>query len=252
MSKAFTWRQPTSIQHRLAFVAVFCWATIACGCMNSSRKDPGPAITGHSHPNANSPVSADDALNRLMTGNARFAAEKSSHPNISAERRKDVKQGQAPYAVVLGCADSRLSPELIFDAGLGDLFVVRVAGNVTDDIVIGSIEYAVEHLGSRLIVVLGHEKCGAVDAALSAADTHSHMYGHIQSLVDAIDPALRGMSNSPGDRLDDAVRANVRYVTNQLEHSKPILEEFMTSGGLRIVGGYYDLESGRVELLTPN
>jgi carbonic anhydrase len=188
----------------------------------------------------------------LIDGNARFVAGRLEHPNLSAERRSETRQGQKPFAIILGCSDSRVPADLVFDTGLGDLFVVRVAGNVTDDVVIGSIEYAVEHLGSRLILVLGHEKCGAVAAAMAAAETDEHLPGHIDSLVEAIDPALREMPASTRDRLDDAVRANVRYVTDQLRHAHPILSHAVKSGELQIVGAYYDLESGRVEVIDPS
>src|SRR5262245_40561826 len=112
-------------------------------------------------------LSAEQALARLLAGNARFVAHRERHPDITVRRRRALVSSQHPFAVILGCADSRVSPELLFDEGLGDLFVIRVAGNVVDDVVLGSIEYAVEHLGTKLIVVLGHEKCGAVSAAVA-------------------------------------------------------------------------------------
>src|SRR6476661_5513416 len=111
-------------------------------------------------------LSADDALAKLMAGNQRYTRHKEQHPDESLARRKELIGGQHPFAIVLGCADSRVSPELLFDQGLGDLFVIRVAGNIADDAILGSIEYAIEHLGAKLILVLGHEKCGAVSAAV--------------------------------------------------------------------------------------
>jgi carbonic anhydrase len=219
------------------------------GCARSERSVSTQAGQGPASQLTASGISANDALHRLMDGNARFAADESSHPNLGAERRAALKQGQRPFAVILGCSDSRIPPNLVFDTGLGDLFVIRVAGNVTDDIVIGSIEYAVEHLGANLVMVLGHERCGAVEATLNAIRTDAQTHGHIHSLVEAIEPAIERMPDGPGDDLDDAVRANVRYVVNRLEHCRPILNHAVETGEVIIVGAYYDLETGRVELL---
>src|SRR3954451_10886779 len=123
---------------------------------------------------AASGLSADQALSRLLAGNERFVAHKERHPDESAGRRRELVSGQHPFAVILGCSDSRVAPELLFDEGLGDLFVIRVAGNIVDDDILASIEYAVEHLGTKLVVVLGHEKCGAVSAAVSGESTVGH------------------------------------------------------------------------------
>src|SRR5262252_9569528 len=131
-------------------------------------------------------LSADEALKKLIAGNERYVRAKVNHPDESLARRKELTTGQHPFAVILGCADSRVSPELLFDEGLGDLFVIRVAGNIVDDAVLGSIEYAVEHLDTKLIVVLGHEKCGAVSAAVEGGDVP----GHLKALVAAIQASV--------------------------------------------------------------
>src|SRR3954449_3735222 len=132
-----------------------------------------------------SAVSANDALARLMHGNRRYARHKEQHPDESLARRKELIGGQHPFAVILGCADSRVPPELLFDQGLGDLFVIRVAGNIVDDVVLGSIEYAFEHLDTKLIMVLAHEKCGAVSVAVQGGSAP----GHLTTLVQAIQPS---------------------------------------------------------------
>jgi len=149
-------------------------------------------------------------------------------------------------AVILGCADSRVPPEVIFDQGLGDLFVVRVAGNVVDDIVLGSIEYAAAHLHTPLIVVLGHFRCGAVGATVAGGE----LEGHLPGLAAAIQPAVDRVKGLPGDLVDHAVRANARMVADQLESSAPVLAELVEAGRLKIVATCYDLDTGAVELLT--
>jgi len=194
---------------------------------------------------AQQPTSADDALARLMAGNKRYVLHREQHPDASIARRKALEAGQHPFAVILGCADSRVPPELLFDQGLGDLFVIRVAGNIVDDAVLGSIEYAVEHLGTRLIVVLGHEKCGAVSAAVESG----HAPGHIESLVAAIQPSVEASAKEPGDKVHNCVIANVRRVALQVRHADPILKEAGEKLGVKVVAADYSLDSGKVSLL---
>src|SRR5438445_5189497 len=146
-------------------------------------------------------VSADAALAKLKEGNLRFATSEVSQSKPTAARRAETAQEQHPFAIILGCADSRTAPELIFDQNLGDLFVIRTAGNLVDDRALGSIEYGVEHVGARLIVVLGHTRCGAVTAALES----DHAPGHIDSLVRDIQPAVKAAKGKPGDALDAAI-----------------------------------------------
>ncbi len=191
------------------------------------------------------PMSGEAALRLLMEGNKRYASERCEHPNHQAGRRLAVAKGQHPFAIVLTCADSRVAPEILFDQGMGDLFVHRVAGNIVDDAILGSIEYGAEHLHAPLVVVLGHERCGAVDATLKGGTAP----GHIGSLVAAIRPAVVATKGRPGDALDNAVRANVLQVVEQLKGSRPILAELVEHGRLTIVGGRYDLETGQVEIL---
>jgi carbonic anhydrase len=183
------------------------------------------------------------ALARLKAGNARFISGRLEHPNLSSERRAELTRGQRPVAVIVACADSRIPPELVFDEGLGDLFVVRVAGNVLNDQIVGSVEYAVLNLGSRLIVVLGHERCGAVTAARDTVAAGSQAPGHIQSILDAIRPAVEA---TRGQGLEATSQANVRRVVAALQYSTPILQAQVASGAVQVVGANYLLESGTV------
>jgi len=192
-----------------------------------------------------SDVPANRALARLMEGNDRYAQAKEQHPDETLARRKELEGGQHPFAVILSCADSRVPPELIFDQGLGDLFVIRVAGNIVDDDVLGSIEYAVEHLQTKLILVLGHEKCGAVSAAVEGAKEP----GHLQSLLSALQPSVEASRNLPGDKIHNCVLANARRVARQIRESEPILKGFGQKQGVEVVAADYALDSGKVTVL---
>jgi len=190
-------------------------------------------------------VSADEALSRLMAGNQRYIRDKEQHPDESLARRKELVGGQHPFAVILGCADSRVSPELLFDQGLGDLFVIRVAGNILDDAVLGTIEYAVEHLGTKLIMVLGHEKCGAVSAAVEGGEPA----GHLKALVTAIQPSVEATAGQAGDKIHNCVVANARRVAQQIRESQPILQEYVKQKKLKVVAADYALDTSKVTLL---
>ena len=194
---------------------------------------------------SHAPSGTLDPLTRLQQGNERYVAGAPTASARDAGRRAEVAQGQHPFAVVVCCSDSRVGPEVVLDQGLGDIFVVRTAGEVVDDVGLGSIEYAVEHLHVPLILVLGHERCGAVDAAVSGAQPHDHL----ASVLAAIQPVVAKTQGEPGDALDNAVRAQVRHVVEQLAGSQPVLSEQVKAGQLRVVGARYDLDTGRVELL---
>jgi carbonic anhydrase len=185
-------------------------------------------------------VSPDDALARLQAGNKRFATSKITEGKPVADKRAETAQSQHPFAIIVGCSDSRTSPELVFDQNVGDLFVVRTAGNLLDDHVLGSIEYAVEHLGARLIVVLGHERCGAVKAALSGATAP----GHVNSLVRDIQPAVKATKGKPGDPLDLTVKENASQIAARIR-SEAMFGELAKS--VRVVVGVYDLDTGEVQ-----
>jgi carbonic anhydrase len=185
-------------------------------------------------------VSPEVALARLKAGNARFVANAMSKGHPTAARRAETARTQNPYAIVIGCADSRTAPELVFDQNIGDLFVVRTAGNLVDDYGLGSIEYAVDHLGTRLIVVLAHERCGAVKAAMTSATAP----GHVNSLVRAIQPAVAAAKSEKGDPLANAVKANARLMAEKIGKEAELGEH---KSEVRIVTGYYDLDTGVVE-----
>ena len=187
-------------------------------------------------------INADTALAKLKEGNARYAAATVTTGKPTAAKRTETAQAQHPFAIVVGCADSRTSPELVFDQNIGDLFVVRTAGNLVDDHGLGSIEYAVAHLGARLIVVLGHERCGAVKAAL-ASDTAP---GHVQSLVRDIQPAVKATKGKPGDSVDNTVAENAREVAAKIR-SEANLGELAKE--VKVLAGVYDLDTGKVDWL---
>jgi carbonic anhydrase len=191
------------------------------------------------------PVTADQALARLMEGNKRYAQDKEQHPDETLTRRKELEAGQHPFAVILSCADSRVPPELVFDQGLGDLFVVRVAGNITDDDDLGTIQYAVEHLHTKLILVLAHEKCGAVSAAVEGANEP----GRLKSLLSAIQPAIEETRDLPGDKIHNCVMANARRAARQIRESDPVLKELIRKEEAKVVAAVYALDSGIVTLL---
>jgi len=188
---------------------------------------------------------SEKALARLMAGNRRYVNSKQTHPDQSPDRRIALQEGQHPFAVILGCADSRVPPEVIFDQGLGDLFTVRIAGNVLDDIILGSIEYAELHLFVPLIMVLGHSGCGAVQATVSVGD----LEGHLPSLTDAIKPALELVKEQPGNLVNNAAKKNALMVAEQIKQRGEHFSQLIDEGKLLVVAAYYDLETGIVELL---
>lgn len=184
----------------------------------------------------------------LVEGNKRFATNKPEHPHQSPELRAELSKGQHPFAVVVACADSRTAPEVIFDEGLGDLFVIRIAGNVVSDEVLGSVEYAVEHLGVKLVVVLGHEKCGAVKAARDTIAAGQKAAGHVQSLIDAIEPAVKMTAGQDAEATGKANDINMAKVIREAE---PLLKNKVSTGELVVVSGSYDLDTGKVEFFPP-
>jgi carbonic anhydrase len=189
--------------------------------------------------------SPDAVLTELRLGNAHHAAKRYVHPHQTIARQRELVGGQHPHAAILSCADSRVAPEIVFDQGLGDLFDVRVAGNVAGDTETASLEYAVEHLRCPLVVVMGHQKCGAVSAAVEGGEAP----GHLPVLIAAIKPAVDAAAALPGDRVENAVRLNVENVVRQLREGTPLLAEANRKGHLNVVGAVYSLETGKVEWL---
>lgn len=236
----------SSLKSRMA--AVLAIVVLAAGAAFASS--PGASV-----------VSADEALQRLMDGNKRFVAnEMTSAKQSDTAARTALARSQKPYAIILSCSDSRLPPEIIFDKGLGEIFVVRVAGNIPDPVVLGSIEYAAEHLGSPLVMVLGHERCGAVTATV---DAKGKPEGNIGALVKTIAPAIKnaakeceackGQANCKESKKEEyiecAINANAKSVAASLTKKSPVLKHLVKEGKLRIVAAKYDLDDGVVSLL---
>ncbi len=191
------------------------------------------------------PISSQSIIHTLMEGNTRYVHSTVVHHEDWCAKRLAQTQGQSPLAVVITCSDSRVPPEIIFDQALGDLFVIRMAGNVVDDFAMGSIEYGVAILEINTILVLGHSNCGAVDSALKGL----HFDNHIQEIINAIHPAIASIPHDAPCSLERAIQANVRFVQEKLQYSQPVLAKKLAQGQLHIVGAYYDLSSGKVELL---
>lgn len=189
------------------------------------------------------PSAPDAALQRLMEGNTRFTSNKCIHKNLGLEGLSQLKEGQEPFAVIVGCSDSRVPPEIIFDQGLGDIFVIRVAGNVIGPIELDSVAYAAEKLHSPIVIVLGHENCGAVKATLLGQD---HV-PELQNIYPLIAPALKNCQAKKGDILMNAIKCNVTQGVNYLK-SRPTLAKLVADKKLKIVGGYYDFDHGKVTL----
>jgi len=187
----------------------------------------------------------DTVLEELLEGNRRYAEHQRTHPHLDDDRRLGLVAGQSPHTIILGCSDSRVPPEYIFDQGLGDLFVIRVAGNVIDDIVLASIEYAAEHLHAPLLVVLGHTNCGAVQAALE----EDELDGHLPSIAQAIEEAVEASQGSTGDVLDETIRIHARITAEHLRQSEPVLKHLVDTGKLKVVAAYYNLDTGIVDIL---
>jgi carbonic anhydrase len=189
----------------------------------------------------------DEALDRLVQGNRRFVDGHMQHPDQDPDHRLRVSQGQEPFAVILTCSDSRLPPEVLFDQGLGDLFVVRVAGNIVDAAVLGSVEYAVDHLGTPLVMVIGHQRCGAVEATLESIQHHSPPHGSVAALVTAITPAVATAEQRPGNLLNNTVRANAQMSRDAITAS-PELTGPLRGGELKVLAAYYNLDDGTVSV----
>jgi carbonic anhydrase len=194
-------------------------------------------------------LTPDQALERLIAGNERFISGK-SEPLDFHDVETSLTKGQNPYASILGCSDSRVSPEHCFDEALGDLFVARVAGNYLTHDNLATLEYSVAVLKTPLIMVLGHESCGAVKAAIDAVDHHQDFPGHIQLLASAIAPAVRAVSDTSSSRLVNVIKANVIMTVERLRTKTPILDYYHDRKKIRIVGGFYHLKTGRVELIA--
>lgn len=199
-------------------------------------------------------VTADEALQKLMDGNKRYLdSSMSACKNSDTVSREKLAKGQKPYAIILSCSDSRVPPEIIFDKALGEIFVVRVAGNVPDPIVLGSIEYAAEHIGSPLIMVLGHERCGAVTAAV---DAKGKPEGNIGAIIKSIAPAVKqakkeAQGKDKAQLIETAIDDNIKLVASNLTKQSPVIKHLVREGKLKIVTAKYDLDDGKVTVFEP-
>jgi carbonic anhydrase len=209
---------------------------------------PGTELPQQSSAESTPAVKTDEALKKLLDGNQRFAAGLTAQKDVGAARRTALIQGESPSAVLLSCSDSRVPPELVLDQGLGDIFVVRVAGNVADPVTLGSIEYAVEHLNVPLIIVMGHDKCGAVAATVQGGKPE----GNIRSIVAKIAPAVRkarASGKKGDDLLDAAISENVKNVIASLTRVSKIIKQLVKEKKVKIVAAKYSFSTGKVELL---
>ncbi|MEG4530283.1 carbonic anhydrase [Microcoleus sp. D2_18a_D3] len=227
-----------SRRNSLKFVAGAIGTGILAAGAGADLAAPEPAI-------AQNDLSPDGALQKLMEGNKRFVNRKRQSPNQDLPRLVEVAKTQKPFAAILGCADSRFPSEIIFDQGLGDLFVCRVAGNVATPEEVGSLEFGTLVLGAKVLVVIGHKRCGAVEATIKGAQVP----GQIGSLLDAIKPAVESSKNQAGDKLENACKANVVLQANKLKAS-PVISQLIAENKLKVVGGYYDLDTGAVNILV--
>ena len=227
-------------RHALGLIA----ATTSLSIARSAAAEKPKTI-----PKPQNVVSPDEALKLLMAGNARYVDGVARRHDFKAER-EPLTRGQNPYAAILGCADSRIAPEYAFDAGRGDLFVCRVAGNIANDDMLASLEYAVTELGTKLILVLGHDACGAVSATIKSLQDKITLPGHLPSLVQAIAPAVEAAKSMQGNLLDNAIKQNVLRTAASLRNDVPVISRLVGGGKLRIAGGIYRLGDGQVDLVA--
>ena len=201
--------------------------------------------------NGKTTLTPDQALQMLIDGNRDFTNDVPTSAPVGRERRLEIAKGQAPFAVYVTCSDSRVSPEILFGRGLGELFIIRNAGNTVDTVALGSIEYAVAELGVPLVVVMGHESCGAVKAAKAVVDSNATFPGSIGRMIEPIIPAVLEVREREGDLLDHAIHANVSRVVKQLRTTaNPLLLEPQAAGKLKVVGAHYDLDTGAVDFFN--
>lgn len=227
-----------SRRNLLKFGAVALGTTVVASQVGSQLIAPEPAV-------AQNDMSPDEALQRLMDGNQRFIGGKPRNPNQSLARLREVAQTQKPFAALLTCADSRIPAEILFDQGFGDLFMCRVAGNVVTPEEMGSLEFGTLVLGAKLLMVMGHKRCGAVDATIKGAQVP----GQIASLLDAIKPALQMSRSLDKDRLESTTKANVLVQVENLKKS-PVISQLIKENKLKVVGGYFDFDTGVVSMVS--
>lgn len=222
--------------------------TVLSGCTASAKGAASAQATAPAFGAAPDSVTPDQALALLEQGNAAFLRGENQSPATDAQRRLEIAQTQRPFAAYVSCSDSRVPPEVLFGRGLGELFIIRNAGNTVDTVALGSIEYAVAVLKVPLVVVMGHERCGAVAAATEVVTDNATFPGQIGRMIEPIIPAVLSARNQSGDLLDNSVRANVRRQTDYLRNqTDPIMMNPLQAGEVKVVGAYYDLDTGVVD-----
>jgi carbonic anhydrase len=232
--------------NRRSFLRVGAASALGLGLLGTGRTTAAAANAKRSPPLPENIMTPDSALERLMEGNGRYVAGESTPLNFAADRAALVT-GQNPYATILSCSDSRVSPEFCFDEQRGDLFIARVAGNYLTTDFVATLEYGAVVLHTPLIMVLGHQACGAVRAAINAVDSHEQFPGHIQSIASALAPAVSAAKNMPGDRFDNVVRMNVIRTVEKLRKQPPVLSKLVAERKLMVAGGVYNLTTGKVD-----
>jgi carbonic anhydrase len=234
----------------LATVGLTTFGSLAAGCADHSTAATPKQPIGAPSPKPPAEFTPAQAWARLAAGNTNWSTGKLQHPDQNIERRNEVAAEQHPFATVLSCIDSRVSPEIVFDQGLGDLFVVRTGAHTLDDVVTGSIEYGPFSDGTPLIVVMGHQRCGAVKAALASIEAGTKLPGDLADVVDALRPAVAdAKKQSGGDLVDKTVRAHIARTVKKLERD-PVLAKRIRERKLGLVGAHYELDTGRVSVLS--
>ena len=223
-------------------------AAALSGCGKLRKVSVPPTLTTATETPRRPIDNPDMALQELKEGNKRFVKGQMQHRDQTPERRHELAEFQKPFAVILACSDSRVPVEMVFDQGLGDLFVIRVAGNIVDAAVLGSIEYAVDHLATPLVVVMGHQSCGAVSATLESLQHHTTPHSNIAALVSAITPAVAVAEQRPGDLLDNTIRANAEQSRDAIVNA-PEVKQALDSGALKVVSTYYNLDAGTATII---
>jgi carbonic anhydrase len=237
---------------RRKFMQIAGLGTLAAGFLNF---ESGPRSIAEAQAGPSTAIeNGDQALKILMEGNKTYVqALESGHPRRTEERRREVAEGQNPFAVILACSDSRVAPEIIFNQGIGDIFVVRVAGNIvnpTNYAILGSIEYGVFALGASLIMVLGHSNCGAVAGAIQALQKGTKFPGSINNIVNTIEPAVEAVKGEPGDLLFNSIISNVKMGVTKLNGSVPVIAGMVKEGKVKVIGANYDLITGEVKIVS--
>jgi carbonic anhydrase len=233
---------PNRFSSRRRFLSLAAAGVVAASALGAGRAFAAGAATS---------VSADEALARLKAGNEKYVTAPQVCANDLSKHREDVAKSQTPWAAILTCADSRVPPELLFGGvSVGELFVARNAGNMADTATMGTLEYGVEHLGVPLIVVMGHERCGAVSAACDVVQKHTKFPGSIGPMVDAIVPAAKAVFGKPGDFLDNAVRESAKRTATKIATKSEIVSGAVKGNKAKVMAAWYDLDNGRVEFLA--